>query len=133
MVVTCCINVFLRRLVRQAQQGWGAKVIERPAHDLRTASPQMKGLSPRNLKSMRAFAEAWPDAEFVQQAVAQLPWGHNLVLRDRLNTPSERRGYAAKATEHNGSRHVLNIQIETRPGGHPTYVHRKARNPHDLP
>jgi len=50
----------------------------------------MKGFSPRNLKYMRAFAEAWPDAEFVQQAVAQLPWGHNLVLLDRLNRPQER-------------------------------------------
>lgn len=48
---------------------------------------------------MRAFAEALPDVEFVQQAVAQLPWGHNLVLLDRLNTPEERRWYAAQALE----------------------------------
>ena len=101
-------------LARQAVQGWGAKVIERLAHDLRAAFPEMKGFSPRNLKYMRAFAEAWPDAEFVQQAAAQLPWGHNLVLLDRLNTPEERRWYAAKAIEHNWSRNVLNIQIETR-------------------
>lgn len=73
----------------------------------------MKGFSPRNLKYMRAFAEAWPDEEFVQQAAAQLPWGHNLVLLDRLKTPEERRWYAAKAIEHNWSRNVLNIQIET--------------------
>lgn len=73
----------------------------------------MKGFSPRNLKYMRAFAEAWPDEEFVQQAAAQLPWGHNLVLLDRLNTPEERRWYAGKAIEHNWSRNVLNIQIET--------------------
>ncbi|WP_372874286.1 YhcG family protein [Pseudomonas sp.] len=101
-------------LTRQAQQGWGAKVIERLAHDLRAAFPDMKGFSPRNLKYMRAFAEAWPEAEFVQQAVAQLPWGHNLVLLDRLNTAIERRWYAAKAIEHNWSRNVLNIHIETR-------------------
>ena len=70
-------------LARQAEQGWGAKVIERLAHDLRAAFPDMKGFSPRNLKYMRAFAEAWPDAEFVQQAVAQLPWGHNLMLPNK--------------------------------------------------
>lgn len=99
---------------RQAAQGWGAKVIERLAHDLRTAFPDMKGFSPRSLKYMRAFAEAWPDSEFVQQAAAQLPWGHNLVLLDRLNTAEERRWYAAQALEHNWSRNVLNIQIETR-------------------
>ena len=101
-------------LARQAAQGWGAKVIERLAHDLRAAFPDMKGFSPRNLKYMRAFAQAWPEAEFVQQAAAQMPWGHNLVLLGRLNTPAERRWYAAKAIEHNWSRNVLNIQIETR-------------------
>ena len=101
-------------LARQAEQGWGAKVIERLAHDLRAAFPDMKGFSPRNLKYMRAFAEAWPDAEFVQQLAAQLPWGHNLVLLDRLNSSEERRWYAAKSLEHNWSRNVLNIQIETR-------------------
>jgi predicted nuclease of restriction endonuclease-like (RecB) superfamily len=101
-------------LARQAEQGWGAKVIERLAHDLREAFPEMKGFSPRNLKYMRAFAEAWPDAEFVQQAAAQLPWGHNLVLLDKLNTPEERHWYAAKTTEHNWSRNVLVMQIETR-------------------
>jgi predicted nuclease of restriction endonuclease-like (RecB) superfamily len=61
-------------LARQAEQGWGAKVIERLAHDLRAAFPEMKGFSPRNLKYMRAFAEAWPDTEFVQGVLAQLPW-----------------------------------------------------------
>jgi predicted nuclease of restriction endonuclease-like (RecB) superfamily len=101
-------------LNRQSEQGWGAKVIDRLAQDLRTEFPQMKGFSPRNLKYMRAFAEAWPDAEFVQQAVAQLPWGHNLVLLDRLNGPDERRWYAAKAIEHGWSRNVLVHQIESR-------------------
>ncbi len=101
-------------LARQAAQGWGAKVIDRLALDLRSAFPDMKGFSPRNLKYMRAFAEAWPDGEFVQQAVAQLPWGHNLVLLDKLTTAEQRRWYAAKAIEFNWSRNILNIQIETR-------------------
>jgi predicted nuclease of restriction endonuclease-like (RecB) superfamily len=47
-------------LQRQAQQGWGAKVIERLAHDLRVEFPQMKGFSRANLLYMRAFAQAWP-------------------------------------------------------------------------
>lgn len=68
-------------LARQAEQGWGAKVIERLAQDLRAAFPDMKGFSPRNLKYMRAFAEAWPDAEFVQGVLAQLPWHHQLAHR----------------------------------------------------
>ena len=101
-------------LARQNAQGWGAKVIERLALDLRAAFPDMKGFSPRNLKYMRAFAEAWPDAEFVQQAVALLPGGHNLVLLDKLPGPETRRWYAAKAIKHNWSRNILTMQIETR-------------------
>lgn len=99
-------------LARQAKQGWGAKVIERLAHDLRTAFPEMKGFSPRNLKYMRAFAEAWPDAEFVQAVLAQLPWYHQLALLDKLTRPEDRRWYAAMAIEHNWSRNILVMQIE---------------------
>ncbi len=101
-------------LTRQAEQGWGAKVIERLAHDLRTAFPDMKGFSRANLMYMRAFAEAWPDAEIVQQAVGQLPWGHNLVLLTRLKDPHQRLAYAEAAVTHGWSRNVLNIQIEGR-------------------
>ena len=100
-------------LARQAEQGWGAKVIERLAHDLRVAFPDMKGFSPRNLKYMRAFAEAWPDAEFVQEVLAQLPWYHQLALLDKLPDSETRRWYAAKAIEHNWSRNILVMQIET--------------------
>jgi predicted nuclease of restriction endonuclease-like (RecB) superfamily len=99
-------------LARQAEQGWGAKVIERLAHDLRTAFPDMKGFSPRNLKYMRAFAAAWPEAEFVQQAAAQLPWFHLCTLIDKLKTRKERDWYLAKAVEHNWSRNILAMQIE---------------------
>lgn len=101
-------------LTRQVQQGWGAKVIERLAHDLRAAFPEMKGFSRANLMYMRAFAEAWPDAEIVQQAVGQLPWGHNLVLLTKLKQPELRLAYAQGAIEHGWSRNALNIHIETR-------------------
>lgn len=73
-------------LTRQAKQGWGAKVVDRLAHDLRQAFPEMKGFSPRNLKYMHAFAKAWPDGEFVQEVLAQLPWYHQLALLDKLKT-----------------------------------------------
>jgi predicted nuclease of restriction endonuclease-like (RecB) superfamily len=101
-------------LERQARQGWGAKVIDRLSHDLRTAFPEMQGFSPRNLKYMRAFAEAWSDAEFVQAVLAQLPWYHHLALLEKLTSPEDRRWYAAKAIEHNWSRNVLVMHIESR-------------------
>ena len=100
-------------LVRQAEKGWGAKVIERLAHDLRIAFPDMKGFSRTNLLYMRAFAEAWPDKQIVQQAVGQLPWGHNLMLLSKLKTAKERLAYAQKALESGWSRNVLVMQIET--------------------
>ena len=101
-------------LARQAAQGWGAKVIERLAHDLRAAFPEMKGFSRANLMYMRAFAQAWPDAAIVQQAVGQLPWGHNVVLLTQLKDPQQRLAYALSATKHGWSRNMLNIHIETR-------------------
>lgn len=100
-------------LARQAAQGWGAKVVERLAHDLQAAFPDMKGFSARNLKYMRSFAQAWPEADFVQGVLAQLPWYHHLALLDKLSDEDDRRWYAAKALEHGWSRNVLVMQIET--------------------
>jgi predicted nuclease of restriction endonuclease-like (RecB) superfamily len=100
-------------LERQSREGWGAKVIDRLAHDLRSAFPEMRGFSPRNLKYMRAFAQAWPEADFVQQAAAQLPWFHLCTLIDKLKTREERDWYLAQAVAHNWSRNVLEMQIET--------------------
>ncbi|MFN3197442.1 MAG: DUF1016 N-terminal domain-containing protein [Bradymonadia bacterium] len=66
-------------LERQAVEGWGAKVIDRLSKDLQRAFPDMKGLSPRNLKYMRRFSEAWPERSIVQQLL-QLNAGHNVRL-----------------------------------------------------
>ena len=101
-------------LAHQAQQRWGSKVVDKLAHDLRTAFPDMRGFSPRNLKYMRAFAQAWPEAEFVQAVLARLPWYHQVALLDKLHTPEERRWYAEQAIANGWSRNVLVMQIETR-------------------
>jgi predicted nuclease of restriction endonuclease-like (RecB) superfamily len=114
-------------LEQQKQQGWGAKIVDRLAHDLRTNFPEIKGFSPRNLKYMRAFAQAWPDAfnyapadaqleseEFVQARLHKLPWYHHIALLDKLRTAEERIWYAQKAIEHNWSRNILVMQIESR-------------------
>jgi predicted nuclease of restriction endonuclease-like (RecB) superfamily len=101
-------------LARQQAQGWGARVIDRLAKDLTASFPGMKGFSPRNLKYMRAFAEAWPDAAIVQEVLAQLPWYHQLALLDKLKTREDREWYAALAIEHGWSRNILAMQIESR-------------------
>jgi predicted nuclease of restriction endonuclease-like (RecB) superfamily len=101
-------------LTRQAAEKWGAKVIVRLSTDLSREFPEMKGFSQRNLKYMRAFAEAYPDARFVQQAVAQIPWGHNVRILDYVKVPREREWYIRKTIEHGWSRNVLVHQIESR-------------------
>lgn len=102
-----------RILQKQAEQGYGTKVIDRLAADLREAFPEMKGFSPRNLKYMRAFAAAWPEREVVQASLAQVTWYHNLTLLEKLDKSEDRLWYAARTVEHGWSRNVLAVQIDT--------------------
>ena len=93
--------------------GWGAKVIDNLSKDLQNAFPQMQGLSVRNLKYMRKFAEVYPDFSIVQQAAAQLPWSHNISLIDKIDTNEQRIWYAEKIIENGWSRNTLIMQIES--------------------
>ena len=97
-------------LTRQQQQGWGAKVINRLATDLRSAFPEMKGFSPRNLKYMRAFAETYPDEQIVQQVVAQIPWYHNIALLEKLKSPEERLWYVQQTINFLNSSSVMLLE-----------------------
>jgi predicted nuclease of restriction endonuclease-like (RecB) superfamily len=100
-------------LTRQKEDGWGTRVIERLAKDLRLEFPDMRGLSPRNLGYMKAFAEAWPEEPILQQLVAKLPWGHNVRLLDLVKKQEERLWYAHAAIENGWSRNVLVLHIES--------------------
>jgi predicted nuclease of restriction endonuclease-like (RecB) superfamily len=98
-------------LERQGKEGWGAKVIDRLSADLREAYPDMRGLSSRNLKYMRAFASAWPQREFVQEALAQIPWYHHIALLEKCSSREERLWYARQSAENGWSHNILSIQI----------------------
>ena len=103
-------------LQRQQQQGWGSKVIDQLSKDLRVAFPELKGFSRSNLLYMRAFADNWPDFAddvIVQQAVGQIPWGHNLVLLSKIKEKQQRLNYAMLVQQHGWSRNVLVHQIES--------------------
>jgi predicted nuclease of restriction endonuclease-like (RecB) superfamily len=100
-------------LARQTAEGWGTKVIDRLATDLRLAFPKLQGFSARNLKYMRAFAEAYPDRTIVQQVLHNLPWGHLVRLLDRVKDPQARLWYAQSTIEQGWSRNVLSHQIES--------------------
>jgi len=102
-----------RILEDQKREGWGAKVIDRLSADLRKAFPEMTGFSPRNLKYMRALAEEFPEPQFVQQAVAQIPWGHIQQILQRIKAPAEREFYIRQTAALGWSRAVLVHQIES--------------------
>ena len=107
-------------LDRQKRQGWGAKVIERLAADLRAAFPDMRGFSVRNMLYMRLFAEQCPSLQFVQQTAAligqqtaaQLPWFHIVILLTKLKSPELRDWYARQALEQSWPRGTLAAQIK---------------------
>ena len=84
------------------------------AADIRISFPACKGFSVRNLKYMSKFAATYPDTEFVQQSVAQIPWGHVVVLLDKVPDDLTRNWYVAKTIENGWSRNVLIHQIESK-------------------
>ncbi|MGD0665118.1 MAG: PDDEXK nuclease domain-containing protein [Rhabdochlamydiaceae bacterium] len=98
---------------KQREEGWGAKIIERMAKDLKASFPKMSGLSSRNLLYMKQFYEAYPNMAITQQAAAKIPWGHNMVLIDRLKNVKERNWYAHKTIENGWSREVLETWIDS--------------------
>ena len=110
----------------QNREGWGTSMIDRLARDLQSSLPSNRGLSPRNLWRMRAFYLAYPVSEenlpqavadlgskFLPQPVAEIPWGHNIALIEKVKDPQQRLWYAAQTIEHGWSRAVLVHQIES--------------------
>ncbi len=93
-------------------KSWGNKFIDNLARDIKLAYPSSTGYSVRNLKYMAKFATAY-DEQFVQQAAAQIPWGHNIVLLDKIADVSIRKWYIGKIIENGWSRSVLVHQIES--------------------
>lgn len=106
-------NIGKSIIERQNAEGWGTKVIDRMSHDLKTAFPEMSGFSPRNLKYMRKFADAWQNIEIVQRTVAQIPWRSNITLLDKLKDPDLRLWYAQKTIENGFGKDMLVFQIES--------------------
>ncbi len=84
---------------RQKIEGWGAKVSEKLAKGLKSAFPNMKGFFSRNLRFMTQFAKEYSDPEIGKQLVSQIPWGHNILIMQRLQDKEERLWYANQTIE----------------------------------
>jgi predicted nuclease of restriction endonuclease-like (RecB) superfamily len=100
-------------LNRQQQAGWGKSVVEQLSKDLRSEFHEMKGFSPRNLWYMKRLCESCSDRPILQQLVAEIPWGHNIILLESVKDSGIREWYIQKTIEHGWSRNVLSIQIES--------------------
>ncbi len=111
-VLTLYWDVGRMILQRQGRAGWGAKIVDRLSSDLQQAFPGMRGFSPRNLKYMRAFAAAWPDASIVQGDLARITWHHNIALLEKLHDAEKRLWYAREATRHGWTQPALVEQID---------------------
>jgi len=99
---------------RQKKYGWGDAIIDRLGQDLRREFPNNKGFSRRNLYRMRMLYLVYKDSgEFVPQPVAQIPWGHNLIILEKVKEPKAREYYLRASIENGWSRDVLVHQIET--------------------
>lgn len=100
-------------LAKQKKEGWGAKIIDRMSHDLKEEFKEMNGFSPRNLKYMRKFSDAWPKKELVQRTVALIPWRSNIAILDKIKDHKTRLWYAEQTLKNGWSRDVLVFQVES--------------------
>jgi predicted nuclease of restriction endonuclease-like (RecB) superfamily len=96
---------------RQKRLGWGKAIVEKLAHDLRVEFPDQTGFSSRNLWEMRLFYETYSTQPKLQQLVAELPWGQNLVILHSLQENKEREYYLRAAAQYGWSRAILTHQL----------------------
>jgi predicted nuclease of restriction endonuclease-like (RecB) superfamily len=98
--------------IKTENEGWGAKTLERLARDLKSEFPDVNGFSFRNLKYMRQFAQSYPDSNWAATA-AQIPWGHNMLLLDKVSDPKKRLWYIQEVIKGGWSRSALEDWIDS--------------------
>lgn len=91
---------------------YGNKFIDEVARQLKIEYPDAHGYSSRNLKYMKKFYLEYRGDELVQQLVAQVPWGHNIVLMEKISDLEIRKIYLQGIIQNNWGRLMLIHQIE---------------------
>lgn len=92
---------------------YGNSFIKRVAHSIKIEYPNITGFSERNLRSMKLFYNEYKDNEKWQQLVANLPWGHNVLLMEKVKDKNIRMIYVKAVLENGWSRSILELQIES--------------------
>ena len=99
---------------KQAQTTWGDKLIDQVAKDLKSEFQDMTGLSNSNLKYCKRFYIFYQSVigqqavdQFRQQPVAQIPWGHNILIFSKSNDVKEAMFYVQMTLENSWSRDIL--------------------------
>lgn len=105
----------------QEEMGWGKRVVEQLARDLRREFQDVKGFSARNIWRMRAFYLSYTkdvkklaqpvrdiDGVNLPQAVAEIPWGHNLTIINKIKDEKEREWYIYQTLQNGWSRNMVN-------------------------
>lgn len=112
---------------RQDALGWGQAVVAQLSADLRAEFPGMTGFSPRNLWDIKRFYETYADApEKLRQAVAEIPWGHNILIFQRIQDTAARAWYLETTARLGWTRNVLLNQIKA--GAYEISLQDKSHN-----
>lgn len=96
---------------RQEIYGWGRAIVEQLAKDLSDAFPNTQGFSARNLWLTRQFYLEYKNDEKLQQLVAEIPWGHNVLIINKVKNMRAREFYIKLAVKTGCTRNVLSDQI----------------------
>lgn len=108
---------------KQNEYGWGSKVIEEMAKDLKSELPDSGGFSRSNLFAMRKFYLFYKDSELVHQVGGQLekdtilisiPWRHHVAILSKCSLVKEAVFYIQQTIQNNWSRNILEHQLDTK-------------------
>ena len=104
-----------QRITEQQQaSAWGDEIIEQIAHDLAHELGGLKGFSRANLYRMKRFYNYYAKQKSnVAQLVRQIPWGHNILIFQKLKSQKQALWYVQQTLQHGWSRNVLALQIDS--------------------
>lgn len=100
----------LKYMIRFAREYPPQPIVQRPVAQLKNANPEpsatvLEPVAKREIPSMLPL---------VQQPVAQIPWGHNITLMERIKDLPTRIWYVQQVLAQGWSRDTLTVQIKNR-------------------